>query len=298
MKLEQLQHFIAIAEHGSLRAAAKRLLVAQPALTRSLKALEIGLGCALFKRASTGMTLSDAGQRFHIRASNILNEERRARDEIAQYDGDKKGSVVVALSIMPHIGMLSSALKPFRKRYPNIKLQIIEGLLPDVEVQLREGSVDFYLGAAPLAHPAPGLTVQKLFDNRRTVVCRQGHPLANARSLKALQHADWAITGVDYQVEDDIVKLFATHQLAPPKVTLRASSAMSMMVSLAHSDMLAMLPMQWKEFPLTKDTLQIIKIREVLPAPAVVIIRRPDYPLTPAAEHFSDLLQRASPKLS
>jgi DNA-binding transcriptional LysR family regulator len=137
--------------------------------------------------------------------------------------------------------------------------------------------------------------MQKLFENRRTVVCRKGHPLSAARSLKALQNADWAITGVDYNVEDDIARLFESHHLARPNVVLQASSAMSIMVSLAHSDLLAMLPVQWEEFPLTRDALQVIRVREPLPAPAIVLIQRPDFPLTPAAEHLSDVMRRYGP---
>ena len=67
------------------------------------------------------------------------------------------------------------------------------------------------------------------------------------------------------------------------------------MVSLAHIDLLAMLPVQWAEFPLTRDTLQTIRIREVLPASSIVVIRRSDLPLTPAAEHFCDLIKREAP---
>jgi hypothetical protein len=70
---------------------------------------------------------------------------------------------------------------------------------------------------------------------------------------------------------------------------------MSIMVSLAHSDLLAMLPVQWEEFPMTRDALQVIQVREPLPAPAIVLIQRPDFPLTPAAEHFADVLRRFSP---
>ena len=61
---------------------------------------------------------------------------------------------------------------------------------------------------------------------------------------------------------------------------------------LAHTDLLAMLPVQWEEFPMTPDTLQAIRICELLPAPAILVIRRPDLPLTPAAEHFCDLMRR------
>ena len=137
--------------------------------------------------------------------------------------------------------------------------------------------------------------MQRLFENRRAVVCRKGHPLSNARSLKALVNADWAITGVDYNAEDDIARLFHSHQLPTPRVLVRARSAMSVMVSLVDTDLLAMLPVQWAEFPMTRDTLQTIRIREVLPAPAIVIIRRQDMPLTPAAEHFCDLMKREVP---
>lgn len=295
MKLNQLQQMVAIVEHGSLRAAARRLDLPQPALTRSIRALEKELGGTLFQRETTGMKLTAMGQRFHVRASIILNEARRAQDEIAQHSGDEKGNVVVALSIMPHIGMLPHALPVFRQRYPKVRVQLIEGLFPDVESALREGSIDFYLGAAPRAGPSPGLAMQILFKNRRTVVCRKGHPLSSARSLKALANAEWAVTGVDYNAEDDISRLFDSLGLQAPHVLLRARSAMSMMVALAHSDLLAMLPVQWDEFPMTRDTLQTIRIREVLSAPNIVLIRRPDFPLTPASEFFCDVLSRSSP---
>jgi DNA-binding transcriptional LysR family regulator len=295
MKLDQLQHLVAIVEHGSLRSAARRLNQPQPALTRSIRMLEKDLGTSLFLRETTGMVLTAAGRRFHGRASAMLNEARRARDEIAQNSGNDQGTVVLALSIMPHLGMLPDALKVFRKRYPGVMLQLIEGLFPDVESALREGSIDFYLGAAPRSDPAPGLSVQLLMENRRAVVCRKGHPLAGARALRELGSAEWAITGVDYNAFDDMTRLFASHAMAPPRVALRARSAMSMMVALAHSDLLAMLPIQWGQFPMTRDTLQIIQIVETLPAPPIVLIRRPDLPLTPAAEYFCDLMKRHLP---
>jgi DNA-binding transcriptional LysR family regulator len=296
MKLEQLQHLVAIVEHGSLRAAARRLSMQQPALTRSVRALERELAVELFARQTTGMVLTQAGERFHVRAAAMLNEARRAREEIAQHGGDEEGVVSVALSIVAHVGMLPGALPAFRRRYPRVRLQLIEGLFPDVESALRQGTVDFYLGAAPRLAPAAGLQMRELSDNRRAVVGRQGHPLAGARSLKALAGADWATTAVDYNAEEELARLFASHKLPAPQVLLRARSAMSIIVALAHSDLLAMLPVQWAHFPLTRDVLQVLPVREVLPAPPMVLIRRPELPLTPAAEHFCDLMLRHLPR--
>ncbi len=113
----------------------------------------------------------------------MLQEMRRARDEIAQASGGDGGLLSVALSIMPHVGMLPRALPAFRTRYPGVTLQISEGLFNHVEPALRNGTLDFYLGTAPPVAPAPGLSCEWLFANPRAVFARKGHPLANATSL-------------------------------------------------------------------------------------------------------------------
>lgn len=293
MKLEQLEHLLAIVEQGSLRAAARRLGVPQPALTRSIRALERDLGGALFLREASGMVLNEIGRRFHARASVIVHEARRARDEFGQSAEDAAGTVVAALSIMPHVGLLPSALQPIRRRHPRVQLHLMEGLFPEMEAGLRDGSIDFYIGAAPHDPVAPGLLVRHLLHNLRAVVCRQGHPQASVRTLADLADADWATLSLERRAEADLVRLFAAHGLPTPRVVLAAHSALSMMVAVAHSDLLAMVPQQWKDFPLARGALRVITLQETLPAPEIVLIQRPGVPLTPAAEHLCDLLLRS-----
>lgn len=296
MKLNQLEDVVAIVQHGSLSAAARRLQMPQPALTRSVRALERELGVVLFERDARGMKLTALGELFHQRASGIVNEMRRTRDELAQAQGDDVGELVAGLSIMPHVGMLPQALPAFRRRYPRVKLRFIEGLFPDLERGLRAGTIDFYLGAAPHTAPAPGLVVETLFKNTRAVVARRDHPLSGARSLRELASAEWATTSIDYNTENDLQQLFAKHRLGEPTVVLRAHSALSLMVGLAYSDLVALLPVQWGEFPLLRDTLRTLPLKEKIAAPPIVLIRRPDLPLTPAAEHFCDLMRRHGPR--
>lgn len=295
MKLDQLQHLIAIVEQGSLRAAARRLDVPQPALTRSIRSLEKELGVDLFARQTTGMSLTAEGRRFQVRASAIVNEARRAKEEIQQVRGDYEGSVSVALSIMPHIGMLPSTLPTFYRTYPKVRLRISENLLPAVESALREGSVDFYLGAAPYQSPSAGLSMQHLCENTRVVVGRKNHPLQKSKNLKDLAKAEWATTAIDYNAEEDLARLFGTYRLPMPRVTFQARSAMSVIVALAQTDLLAMLPVQWIHNPITKDLLQHFTLEEKIPAPSIVLVRRIDLPLTPPAEFFCDVLLRNLP---
>ena len=295
MKLDQLQHLIAIVEQGSLRAAARRLDVPQPALTRSIRSLEKELGVDLFARQTTGMSLTAEGRRFQVRASAIVNEARRAKEEIQLVRGDYEGTVSAALSIMPHVGMLPSTLPVFNRTYPKVRLRISENLLPAVESALREGSVDFYLGAAPHQSPSAGLTMQHLCDNTRVVVGRKNHPLLKATHLKELAQADWATTAIDYNAEEDLARLFGNYQLPAPRVMFQARSAMSVLVALAQTDLLAMLPVQWIHNPMTRDLLQAFTLEEKIPAPSIVLVRRVDLPLTPPAEFFCDVLLRNLP---
>ncbi|MFM0210727.1 LysR substrate-binding domain-containing protein [Paraburkholderia sediminicola] len=296
MKLNHFRDMVAIVEHGSLRAAARHLGMAQPVLTRSIRTLERDLGVVLFEREARGMTLTALGKLFYQRASAVVNEVQRARDELAQHQGDDSGTLVAGLSIMPHVGMLPYALSRFRQRYPSIRLQLIEGLFPDLEMPLRNGQIDFYLGAAPRVPPAPGLISELLFENTRAVVARRGHPLAAAGRIKDLAAAEWATTSIDYNAEEDLQNLFARYRMGEPRIMLKTRSALSLMVALAHSDLLALLPIQWGEFPLTRDTLTLIPIKETLPGPPIVLIQRPDLPLTPAAEFFCDLMRRCAPQ--
>jgi DNA-binding transcriptional LysR family regulator len=296
MKLNQLRDVVAIAERGSLRAAARHLSLAQPALTRSVHELERELGVPLFERRARGMTLTPMGEAFVRRANAVLSEMRRARDEVEQLHGGTRGSVVAGLSIVPHLAMLPQALRPFRQRYPNVELHLIEGLYPTLEAGLKDGSVDLYIGPQPERPPPAELTQEKLFDNTRVILGRKGHPLQKARSLRDLVDAEWVTTSITHRAEEEMGELFARHGLPSPRLALQTQSALTLMVALAYSDVLAMVPVQWTKFDLTAQALLPIPVKETLPAAPIVLVRRAGLPLTPAAELFVDLMRRGGPR--
>ena len=292
MKLNQLIEMVTIVERGSLRAAARHLDTPQPGITRNIRALEKEMGAPLFERASTGMVLTPMGRLLHRRASVVVNEVRRAREDFAQAQGDMRGTVVAGLSILPHIRLLPHALPRFRERYPRVRLKIIEGLYPAIEPRLREGTVDFYLGASPDVPPAPGLQREVIFTNRRIIAGRKGHPLLGAKSLRELARADWATATIDANGEEDLNSLFAKHRLAAPNIMLQCDSGLSVIVAVMNSDLLVMLPAQWADFALTREVIKVIGVKEKMAAPSLAVVRRADLPLTPAAEYFCDLMRR------
>lgn len=293
MKLNHLRDVLAVAERGSVRAAARHLGIAQPSLTRSVHELERELGVPLFERRARGVVLTPMGQVF-VRRANSANEElRRAREEIEQMAGGTEGTIAVCLSGVPHLALLQYAMGPFTQRYPAVRMRLLEGTYLTAESRLRDGTLDLYIGAAPGDAPSADLTVEKLMDNKRVVIGRRGHPLSGARSLRALAGAQWITTTVTARAEEEFTDVFVRHKLPAPRLGAQIESALSLLALLVSTDMLAIAPKQWAESALTRDHLAIIPVKEPLAGPHIVLIRRSAMPLTPAADYFVDMMRRA-----
>ena len=293
MKFSAVKDFLAVAERGGLRAAARHSGTSQPVITRSIQELEKELGVALFERSEKGVKLTAMGHTFLRRAHAVRNELQKAKEEIEQMRGEVHGTVTVGLSSVPHLALLPNALRPFRARYPDVHLSVTDALFPDVEAALLDGRVDLYIGPVPPRLPRE-LHNEKLFDNTRIILGRKGHPLGKARSLRELAGAEWITTSITHKAEEELGPLFAEHGLPPPRLVLRAHSALTFLVSMVYSDLLMMAPVQWVKFPLWRDVLQQIHVTELLPAPPICIVQRTGLPQTPAAEYFCDMVRRAS----
>lgn len=297
MKMHHLRDLLAVAEKGSINAAAKYLGVSQPALSRSVRELEKEMGAPLLERQATGAALTPMGNLFVRRASTAMNELRRARDEIQQMQGSVHGTVVACVSSMAHLTLLQEALGTFVRRYPNVVLRVIEGVFPTIDARIRSGQVDFYVGPAPESGTAPGLQLEVLFATRRVVLARKGHPLASARSLAQLTEASWVTTSVTSQAEREFAGVFSGRGLEVPKLALQTESALSWITAILSTDMLVMVPEQWLGSPLTKDLTVPIPIEETLAGAPMSLVRRSSVPSTPASEYLCDLLRRAASRL-
>lgn len=293
LKLHHLRDFVAIARQQSVRGAARALGLAQPAITRSLRELERELNASLVERHARGVVLTEVGKRFLLRAHSAMEEIRRAGEEVAQLGGLSLGSVSVALSTAPMLALLPSAAGSFRASHPQVHLRLIEGAFPTVETRLLDGDLDFYIGPAPQSLPR-AFRSELYFKNERVVVARLNHPLAKARSLKQLTGSDWLLTGLRERVEQEFEELFSAYKLPTPQAMMRVESTLGMLSIITSTDCLALLPRQWTDSPLFKGALLPIPVKEKLLAPDIVLIARAGVPLTPVAEQFAVLLQRAA----
>lgn len=292
MKLHHLRDFVAVAQALSVRGAARQLGLAQPALSRSMRELEAELGAVLLERHARGVVLTPIGEAFLVRASAALQEVRRGGEEVAQMLGETTGSVAIGVSSAAWLALVPQVHAAFRQRFPQVRLQLVEGFFRTMEPRLLDGSLDFFVGPRPERPAGDTYHVELLFPNERCVVGRHGHPLAKARSLAELVGAEWILTGVRERMESEFEEVFTDHGLTPPRALTKAESTIGVAALLAASDALAVLPRQWVKSPLLSPTIVPFMLAERFAAPDIVRISRAGLPLTPAADYLSTLIER------
>lgn len=294
MKLHHLRDFLAIVEKESISAAAKYLGIAQPSLSRSIRELEKELGVPLFERHARGAALTEMGDLFSKRARVAMRELEKGRDELSQIRGKVHGSVTVCISGVSHLTLLGAALRPFQKRYPLVTLNLIEGVYPLFENRLKQGAIDVYVGPAPEAGATPELRVEKLFQPQRVVLARKGHPLAAAKSIRELLDADWLTTSITDKAETEFGAIFEQIGLPPPRLSMRVSSALTLITALTSSDALVISSRAWADMPMFKDLITELDVEEMLTPPSIALVYRAAVLPTPAAEYFCDMIRRAA----
>jgi LysR family transcriptional regulator, regulator of abg operon len=295
MKLNQIRDVLVVAELGSLRAAGRHLGIGQPRITRSIREIERELGAALFERSSKGIRLTAIGQAFVRRATRVEQELRRAKEEVGQLKGMLTGEVSVAVSVAASIALLPFVVSRFQQRYPFGLLRLSESLFQPVENEINDGQLDFYVGALDAAAARPSLTVEKLFENSRFIIARKGHRLMQAKSLEELTTAEWVRPSLSPRsTEAEFEEVFTSLNLPAPRIVVHSRSALQIVLAVASSDLLTVGPRQWTEFPMFADRLQPLALANPLAAVPVCLVSRNSVPLTPMAEHLSDLFRRAA----
>lgn len=152
MNLRALRYFVAIADAGSLTAAAAAVSVAQPALTRQLRELEADLGVQLLLRLPRGVRLTPAGVTLYESAQRMLAEAARVRRLLASRNSDQKATVVLGASPTLTRVLLPGLFESTLRAVTGIELRAREAFTPALLDWLERGVIDM----AIVTNPEPG----------------------------------------------------------------------------------------------------------------------------------------------
>lgn len=156
MDIRQLQVFVQVAELGSFTRAATVLGVAQPALSRHVRTLEVELRQSLFERHGRGVALTSAGQRLLAHARGILQQLERARADMEAQRGGITGLLSVGLPPSLSRTLTATLVDAFAQRFPRAGISVVEGLSTTLGEWLLQGRVD----CAVVYNAVPGAALQ------------------------------------------------------------------------------------------------------------------------------------------
>jgi LysR family transcriptional regulator, regulator of abg operon len=240
MREAHLRDFIAVAEAGSVRGAARRLNLSQGAISKNLQALERDLGVALLVRSAHGVEPTEYGRILLRRARLADLELRKAKEEIAELTGNGQGIVQVGLSSTAESLLAAEAVRRYRVLQPQGAVHLHGGIARTLVALLREGKLDFAVAPVTSALVGPDLHVQRLFSADFAVVGRDGHPRARATELAELSEYEWIHGAHPGELDVMMVAAFRSAGLPPPRLTVQRDSLSAMLFLLFQSDYLAL----------------------------------------------------------
>jgi LysR family transcriptional regulator, nitrogen assimilation regulatory protein len=168
MNLRQIEYFIQVAELGSFSKAAVVLDIAQPALSRQVRALETELRENLLLRNGRGVTLTDAGRRLLEHGQGILQLVAAARDDLGARRDEPVGQIVVGLPPSLARRLTLPLIEMFRAELPKARLAIIEGFSVHIAEWLATNRVD--LGLVYNPEPLPSIEITPVLQERLCLI--------------------------------------------------------------------------------------------------------------------------------
>ncbi|WP_406115852.1 LysR family transcriptional regulator [Streptomyces sp. NBC_01014] len=215
MSLRQYEYALAIAEEGSVTAAAERLHVAQPSVSQQIRGLERELGVKLFARTPTGLVPTVVGRAFLREAEIAVSASRRARATARAGADDVVGELVVAVQMGFGTRQLPGALSALRRRFPRLEVTVFEEpSSAELERLCRRGVLDLALMAACERSPADA---HHLGDEEFVVVLGAGHRLlaADRVQLRELEGEPWVRFDRDSALDGVLLNVLRNNDPTP-----------------------------------------------------------------------------------
>ncbi|ARL05089.1 LysR family transcriptional regulator [Burkholderia pseudomallei] len=267
--LRQLRAFTTIVSAGSLGRAADVLHVTQPALSRIIKRLEDEVGAPLFERHSKGMQLTAIGQALLPHAALLQREADYAREEIDAMRGLAKGTIRVGA-----VGSIASYVLPLAvgnvvARWPNLRVEILEGVWDRLAEGLVKHEIDLALSIAMPDTEEIIAIADCRWEDASFVVASPEHALRQRPSLMLADTLDapWAIPPRGTGPYEHMRQVFEAAGLGLPNIVVETRSVTALKSLVARSGFLS-----WMAEPMI-DAERRAGVIDPLPIPGLVARR-------------------------
>lgn len=187
MELKHLRSFVKVANLLSFSRAAQQLHLSQPALSAQIKALEDDLGVKLLERNRRMVRLTPAGETLLADAAELLQQIAKTEQRVSRISSGDAGHLRIGFVASATAEIVPAIVLAFRKRYPDVSLELKN--MPTVQQvdALRSGAIDAGFVRMPLEED--GLAVSVVHREPFAIVLSKNHVLAREKDLSVRQLA-------------------------------------------------------------------------------------------------------------
>jgi DNA-binding transcriptional LysR family regulator len=231
LRLRHLELLVALAEVGTMRAAAARLHLSQPAISKMLLEAEDALGARLFDRSRQGVQANACGVAAVHRARVVLGELAHARDEVeAIHHG---ASAVLRVGTFSVTAAVPAAVVRLRQRMPGAAVRLHEGRVRELIQRLLDGELDCVFGALTndllTSDRLRALQSEVLLHDQLCVLASDSNTAWRRRRLRwaHLKDASWVAPPKDTLVRHAFMAAFLNEGIDPPEPVIEAMSSVT-----------------------------------------------------------------------
>lgn len=293
IKIRHLQALTEIVRAGSLKRAAERLLLTQPAISRTLAELERIVGAELLVRDRGGVRLTPQGAFFHGRAQASLAALQDGLDGLSPEGGARRMRLRVGALPTVAAGLLPEVVRDLLARAPDLRLTIADGAHAHLTGLLRTGDLDVVAGLMGSPDSMDGLSFTQLYQEEVAVITRPGHPLLATPDLHRV--SDWPVVfpAPWAAIRPLVERLFIAAGAALPERRIDTVSGAFGRVHVRQSDAVWFISAGVVAREVAEGTLARVGIDTALTRGTVGLMRRDGAPDDPAVALFRDCLARA-----
>lgn len=239
MTLVQLRHLIALADSASFSKAAKVAHISQPALSRSIRALEDELSMPLVDRIGRRIELTVHGRDALERARQIVFDADELRARSRRVKENAAGTLRIGMGSGPGAMLMTALLQKVCADHRRLRLSITRGGTDALVQALRDKALDGLVVDARSLKPAPDLRAEFVREMRGAFLVRRGHPLARRRApiaFDALREHPIASTPLSDEVARVLVERYGPQAHPEACVALRCDELSSLIELARHTD--------------------------------------------------------------
>ena len=280
-------------EAGSFSVAATMLSLTQPTVQRAVNEFEMQCDCRFFNRSSNGVEPNWKARQIAKHIGVYFREIEQAIEDVHDRCGLTSGYLRIGALPLPSSSLVPEAVVKLLDKYPDIRVQIVDGPYHEQLASLLHGKLDLIVGA--LRNPIPSREVQQetLFNEPLNVIVRSDHPLtcSSGLTLSELEDIEWIAPRAYTPARELFVQLFQDQGLQVPHRVVECSSTIAVRGLLMMSDRAALLPARQVELDVKQGLLCVLPIELPSTTRPIGITRLIGVKPTSAQEYFCELLR-------